>query len=65
MNFHKYQLVFVAKKMDLRKTGGPFIPKNTLATVLVRRRDGRVWVDIHEFGQRHVYAKDLSSRFVS
>jgi hypothetical protein len=44
----------------MTKTGGPLIPKNSLATVLVRRRDGRLWVNVHNFGRRHLMPEDVS-----
>lgn len=58
--FDKHQTVFFREDMDLRATGGPLIAKNTLACVLVRRRDGRLWVNVHGFGQRHVYPENLA-----
>jgi hypothetical protein len=58
--FKKGQKAFVARTIDLRKTGGPLIPEFALATVLIRRRDGRLWVDLKDNGgQRHLYPQDL------
>lgn len=60
MEFDKHQLVFIRRDLDMTKTGGPLIPKNSLATVLVRRRDGRLWVNVHNFGRRHLMPEDVS-----
>lgn len=51
--------------LDLRATGGPFIPKGTKALVLRERRErqhGRkvVWVDLVGFGPRNLYADELN-----
>jgi hypothetical protein len=64
MVIKKNQTVWVARTLDLRSTGGPLIPEFAMAKVLIRRRDGRLWVDfgIHnnEYdGKRHLHRKDV------
>lgn len=60
MNIKKGQYVYVARTIDCRKTGGPLIPEFALAKVLIRRRDGRLWVDLGEYGgKRHLSRKDI------
>jgi hypothetical protein len=48
-----------ARDLDLTKTVGPFIHKGTLAVVLIRRLDCRLWVDFQGLGMRHVYPEDV------
>lgn len=52
--FKKNQILYTARKLDLSSTGGPIIPLGAKVTVLRVRRDGRLWVDIRNFGQRHL-----------
>ena len=44
MKFDKHQQVFLRRKLDLRKTGGPLLPKGSPMTIQVRRRTGELWV---------------------
>ena len=60
--FTKNGLCMTNKDLDMRKTGGPFIPAGTIVMVLIRRRDGRLWIDSKQFGKRHLYPKDLIVR---
>ena len=60
MKFAKNGLYATARKIDMSKTGGPIIPKGICVRVLIRRRDGRLWVDPGiVFGKRHLYQHDL------
>ena len=60
MNIKKNQYVFMSRTIDCRRTGGPLIPEFSVAKVLIRRRDGRLWVDLEDNGgRRHVYRKDV------
>jgi len=63
--FSKNQTVFLVEELDMTATGGPKIPANTLATVLIRRCDGRLWVDILGFGKRHLYPNNVAAFKVS
>lgn len=60
MKFDKYQTAFLKRTLDMRKTGGPLIPKGTQVFVLIRRKDGRLWCNIPDFGKRHLMPEDLS-----
>jgi hypothetical protein len=55
----KFTLV---EDMNLTSTGGPLIPKGTQGQVLIRRRDGRFWVNIFQFGRRHLNSWDSRIR---
>ena len=58
----KNDLFITIEDMDLRKTGGPFIPRRTQGNVVTKRRDGRIWVYIKGFGYRHLYQEDVERR---
>ena len=59
MKIAKNQVLKTALRIDMRGTGGPNIPKGTPVTVKIRRHDGRLWVDVHGYGQRHLHPTDL------
>lgn len=48
--------------VDMTSSGGPLIPKGAQGQVLVRRRDGRIWVNVFNFGQRHFNSWDSRIR---
>ncbi len=60
--FKNGQEVFMAHDLDLRRTGGPLIPKNTKVTILKHRKGTPVayWVEVHGFGQRELHHVNLS-----
>jgi len=63
MTWKKYARFQITHDIDLRGTGGPFIPKGTRGTVMVVRRGegrGSVWADIDGFGHRHLLKADLA-----
>ena len=63
MTWKKYARFQIAHDLDLRGTGGPFIPKGTRGTVLVVRCGENkevVWVDLDGFGHRHLLKADLA-----
>jgi hypothetical protein len=60
--FKKNQKALTRVELDLRKTGGPLIPKGTPVTVEIVRRGinaGYLWVDVQEFGHRHLGPEHL------
>ncbi len=42
---------YFIKSLDMTNTGGPYIPQGTKGRVLIKRRDGRIFVDIEGFGK--------------
>ncbi len=44
----------ISKNIDCTSTGGPYIPQGTPVTVERVRRTGELWVDIEDFGHRHI-----------
>jgi len=65
MKFDKHQVVFLRRQMDMRKTGGPCIPKGEPMTIQVRRRTGELWVKFHNFDHRLVNPSDVSPFTIS
>ena len=61
----KNQMVFVSRKIDMTKTGGPIIPEFAHAKVLKRHRDNTVWLEFQdqkiadECGRRRLLVSDL------
>jgi hypothetical protein len=53
---NKGDIFSIVRDLDLRSTGGPFIPSGTKGRVEIVRRTGELWVDIEGFGHRHLTA---------
>ncbi len=51
---NKGDIFSIVRDLDLRSTGGPFIPSGTKGRVEIVRRTGELWVDIDGFGHRHL-----------
>lgn len=49
----------VKRKLDMRRTGGPLLPKGTLGTVLIVRATGELWVKLDKFDTRHLLPTDI------